>query len=183
MLVFLSRSRDGQGEKLKTQFCDISAYAHLQGGTRLEVVRAGPWRESKWVCAREPQPCILQHSPAGIKEPALHGRGKAPTFMGTSQVQGSEVTSDPGSHGGCKGSGPHRLFLWEVPRAERWESGFWGPQERRGAEWLDASEEGGASRGLSEIWSQESLVLHPEEPSSVTLAKAFDLTEVHAPNV
>lgn len=46
MLVFLSRSRDGQGEKLKTQFCDIDAYAHLQGGAQPEVGRAGPGWES-----------------------------------------------------------------------------------------------------------------------------------------
>lgn len=46
MLVFLSRSRDGQGEKLKTQFCDIDAYARLQGGARPEVGRAGPGWES-----------------------------------------------------------------------------------------------------------------------------------------
>lgn len=46
MLVFLSRSRDGQGEKLKTQFCDIDAYAHLKGGARPEVGRTGPGWES-----------------------------------------------------------------------------------------------------------------------------------------
>lgn len=84
MLVFLSRSRDGQGEKLKTQFCDIDADAHLQGGARPEVVRAGPGWQSYWICTREPRPwllCLITLTDR-FKGAAFPWQGKGTSFDG-----------------------------------------------------------------------------------------------------
>lgn len=58
MLVFLSRSRDGQGEKLKTQSCDINGLS--TGPNTTKGARAGQGeRAGVSVRTREPQPSLL----------------------------------------------------------------------------------------------------------------------------